>query len=128
MRSINSVFITGNLTRDPDVKATASGLSVLEFVVAVNVSRRLQDGSYEDRAIFVPVKAFGRQAEFLSGRLSKGVRVTVSGRLDQRRWEDQDGRRRSVMEVIAEDVEFPTDRMQAQTTSDDAYSDDEIPF
>lgn len=129
MRSINRTFITGNVVREPEKKATRGGLSVLEFSVAVNSSKRLEDGSYEDRASFVPVKVFGGQADFLGDKLAKGMRVFVSGRLEQRRWEDKDGRRHSMMEVIAEDVEFPRAAQATQPVSAEGSAyDDEIPF
>ena len=104
--SINKVFISGNLTRDCELRATASGTQVLSFGVAVNDRRRNpQSGEWEDYPNFVDVTVFGARAEALSRYLSKGTKVALSGKLRYSSWE-RDGQKRSKLEVIAEEIEF----------------------
>lgn len=104
--SINKVFISGNLTRDCELRATASGTQVLSFGVAVNDRRRNpRTQEWEDHPNFVDVTVFGARAEALSRYLSKGTKVALSGKLRYSSWE-RDGQKRSKLEVIAEDIEF----------------------
>ncbi len=104
--SINQVTISGNLTRDPELRATGSGTQILHFGVAVNDRRRNQQtGEWEDYPNFVDCVVFGKRAEALSRLLSKGSKVAVSGRLRYSAWE-KDGARRSKLEVIAEEVDL----------------------
>ena len=114
--SINNVVISGNLTRDCEVKRTASGMAIVSFTVAVNDRRKnSQTGEYENYANFVDVTWFGTYAEKCAGTLTKGAKVCVSGKLRQNRWTSQDGQNRSKLEVIAEEVETPP-RPQGQFT------------
>lgn len=109
--SINIVSITGNLTRDPELRATGSGSSVLSFGVAVNDRRKNQStGEWEDVPNFVDCVAFGNRADSLSRLMTKGMKVAVSGKLRQSSWETKDGQRRSKLEVIADSVEFLSQR------------------
>ena len=104
--SINRVNISGNLTRDPELRATASGTQVLSFGVAVNDRRRNpQTGEWEDYPNFVDCTMFGNRAEAVSRFLSKGSKVAIEGKLRYSSWE-KDGQRRSKLEVIAEELEF----------------------
>ena len=103
--SINVVIISGNLTRDPDLRHTNSGTAILSFGVAVNDRMKDRDGSWVDRPNFVDVTVFGRRAEALSRFLSKGAKVALSGKLRYSSWE-RDGQKRSKLEVIAEEIEF----------------------
>lgn len=107
--SINKVMITGNLTRDPEMRASQSGTQILRFGVAVNERRRQQDGSYEERPNFVDCVMFGTRADALSRYLSKGTKVAIEGRLSYSSWE-KDGQRRSKLEVIVDDLEFMSSR------------------
>lgn len=109
--SINRVFISGNLTRDPELRATQGGTSVLRVVLAVNDrARNQQTGEWEDRANFVDCVVFGKRAEALAGMLAKGQRVAIDGRLRYSSWEAQDGSRRSKLEVVVEEIEFMSPR------------------
>lgn len=104
--SINRVVISGNLTRDPELRSTASGLSVLGFGVAVNERRKnKQSGEWEDHPNFVDCTIFGPRAEALSRYLSKGAKVAIEGKLRYSRWE-RDGQKRSKLEVIVDEFEF----------------------
>ena len=104
--SINRVNISGNLTRDPEVRMTSGGTQVLSFGVAVNDRRRNpQTGEWEDYPNFVDCTMFGSRAEAVSRYLSKGSKVAIEGKLRYSSWE-RDGQRRSKLEVIVDEIEF----------------------
>lgn len=112
--SINRVNISGNLTRDPELRATASGTQVLSFGVAVNDRRRNpQTGEWEDYPNFVDCTMFGTRAEAVSRYLSKGSKVAIEGRLRYSSWE-RDGQRRSKLEVIVDEIEFMSRGQQGE--------------
>ncbi len=101
----NNVTITGNATREPELRWTPSGQAVANFGVAVN--RRWQNRQtqeWEEAVSFFDVTAWAQLAENTAESISKGSRVTVTGRLDQRSWETQDGDKRSKVEIVADDV------------------------
>ena len=105
--SINRTIVSGNLTRDPEVRATAAGTQVLSFTVAVNDRRKNQQtGEWEDHANFVGCTMFGARAEAVGRYLSKGSKVCVEGKLRYSAWEDRDGGKRSRLEVIVDEIEF----------------------
>ena len=104
--SINKVFITGNLTRDPELRSTASGMPVLGFGVAVNDRvKNNQTGHWEDRPNFVDCTMFGARAESVSRFLSKGSKVAIEGKLHYSSWE-RDGQKRSKLDVTVDNIEF----------------------
>lgn len=103
--SINRVVITGNLTRDPELRTTATGMPVLGFGVAVNDRIKNSQGQWEDYPNFIDCTMFGKRAESLSCYLHKGTKVTVEGKLHYSQWE-RDGQRRSKLEVWVDDLEF----------------------
>ncbi|VWL91572.1 Single-stranded DNA-binding protein [Collinsella intestinalis] len=104
--SINRVTISGNLTRDPELRATSGGAQVLSFGVAVNDrAKNQQTGEWEDRPNFIECTMFGTRAEKLAQYLHKGSKVVIEGKLRYSQWE-KDGQRRSKLEVIAEELEF----------------------
>lgn len=112
--SINSVSISGNLGRDPELRVTPTGTSVLSLSVAVNDRvRDQQTGEWRDRANWVDVVVFGSRADAIAPRLAKGSKVAVSGRLRWSQWQDkQTGTNRSKLEVIADEVVFLTPQQQ----------------
>lgn len=113
--SINRVNITGNLTRDPELRMTGSGSQILQFGVAVNDRRRNpQTNEWEDYPNFVDCVVFGNRAEPLSRFLSKGAKVAVEGKLRYSSWQTQDGQRRSKLEVVVDEVEFLSSRNSGQ--------------
>ena len=135
--SINRVIITGNLTRDPELRATQSGMQVLSLGVAVNDRRKNPaTGEWEDYPNFVDCTMFGARAEAVSRYLSKGTKVAIEGKLRYSSWE-RDGQRRSKLEVIVDEIEFMGRRdgqaaqaaapVQAQAEPLDVY-DEDIPF
>lgn len=104
--SINRVIISGNLTRDPELRSTASGMPVLGFGVAVNDRRRNQQtGEWEDYPNFIDCTMFGARAESVSRFLTKGSKVSIEGKLRWSQWE-RDGQKRSKIEVIVDEIEF----------------------
>lgn len=108
--SINKVVISGNLTRDPELRSTASGMPVLGFGVAVNDRRRNQQtGEWEDYPNFIDCTMFGARAESVSRFLSKGSKVAIEGKLRWSQWE-REGQKRSKIEVIVDEIEFMTSR------------------
>lgn len=111
---INRVFISGNLTRDAEIRSTQSGASVLGFGVAVNDRRKNQrTGEWEDFPNFVDCTLFGRRAEALAQYLVKGTKVAIEGRLRYSSWQDREtGKNRSKLDVVVEEVEFMSSRQQ----------------
>ncbi len=108
--SINRVIISGNLTRDPELRSTQSGMDVLSFGVAVNDRRRNPTtGEWEDYPNFVDCTMFGNRARSLSQYLSKGTKVAIEGKLRWSQWE-RDGQKRSKLEVIVDELEFMSSR------------------
>lgn len=111
--SINRVVISGNLTRDPELRATTSGTSVLSLGVAVNDRRRNQQtGEWEDYPNYIDCTMFGARAEGIHRYLSKGTKVAIEGKLRWSQWE-RDGQKRSKIEVIVDEIEFMTSRDSA---------------
>jgi single-strand DNA-binding protein len=104
--SINKVLISGNLTRDPELRATASGMPILGLGVAVNDRRKNQStGEWEDYPNFIDCTMFGSRAESVARFLSKGSKVAIEGKLRWSQWE-RDGQKRSKIEVIIDEIEF----------------------
>lgn len=115
--SINRVNITGNLTRDPELRATAGGTQMLAFGVAVNDRRRNQQtGEWEDVPNFVDCIVFGSRAEAVSRFISKGSKVAIEGKLRYSAWENKEGQRRNKLEVIVDEIDFLS-RQGQQVTS-----------
>lgn len=103
---INKVIISGNLTRDPELRATQGGMSVLSFSVAVNDRHKNQKtGEWEEYPNYVTCIMFGNRAEAVARYLSKGTKVAIEGRLRWRQWE-KDGEKRSKLDVIVGEIEF----------------------
>lgn len=110
--SINRVNISGNLTRDPEIRATAGGMSVLSFGVAVNDRRKnSQTGEWEDVPNFVDCVMFGSRADAVSRFISKGSKVAIEGKLRYSTWE-RDGQKRSKLEVVVDEIDFMSSRGQ----------------
>jgi single-strand DNA-binding protein len=104
--NINAVALAGNLTRDPELRWTPSGTAVCNLGLAVNRSRKDGD-EWVDVPSFFDITVFAGRGELCARKLSKGDQVFVQGRLEQQRWENQEGEKRSKVVVIAEQVEGP---------------------
>jgi len=101
----NKVILVGNLTKNPELRYTPNGTPVTSFGLAVN--RRFRQGEeLKEEVCFVDIVVFGKQAEHCGQYLSKGNGVIIDGRLQQRRWETEDGQKRSKHEVVAQTVTF----------------------
>ena len=134
--SLNSVTLSGNLGQDAEVRYTNSGLVVTSFSLAVNKSRKQQDGSYKDVTSWVDCVMYGKRGDPMlnNGLLKKGARLAILGHLHQNVWE-KDGKRYRKLEVIVDNVAIMTLQRQSQqqaavpqaTTCPDLY-DEDIPF
>jgi single-strand DNA-binding protein len=142
MAGLNNVVLIGNLTRDPELRYTPSGLPVCTLRLAVNRNFTNQQGEIETD--YFNVVVWRNQAEKCAEYLSKGRQVAVTGRLQSRSWEGNDGQKRSAVEVVADRVVFlgrreqreegPSDMVEVDLTSDDLSTDletrieDEVAF
>ena len=130
--SINRVNISGNLTRDPEMRHTVSGMQVLSFGMAVNDRAKDANGEWVDRPNFIDCTMFGARAEAVSRYISKGSKVAIEGKLRWSQWE-KDGQKRSKIEVIVDEIEFMSRRedvaqqQPAAAPVPDVY-DEDIPF
>jgi len=107
MRGFSKAIITGNLTRDPELRTTPNGASVCSFSVAVNRVYRDSSGTQQESVSFIDCSAWGKLGEMIGQYAKKGAGVLVSGRLDQRSWEDKNsGQKRSRVEIVVEDFNF----------------------
>ena len=105
--NINRVVLTGNLTRDPELRSTASGMSVCSLRVACNTRRKNNaTGEWEDKPNYFDVTVWGAQGENCARFLAKGRPVALDGRLEWREWQDQSGNNRQSVEIIADAVQF----------------------
>ena len=123
---MNTIQLIGRLTRDPELRSTPTGTEVTTLRLAV--SRRKKDGE-DQGAVYIDVVSFNKQAEAVAEHLSKGRRVGVTGRLEYREWQGQDGSPHSKHEVIADQVEFLDAAPQpANGSGEPAYAAGEEPF
>lgn len=104
-RSFNQVILMGNLTRDPELRQTPNGQSVCSFSLALNRSYKGGDGNWQEATDYIDIVAWGPLGERVAQYVTKGRPVLVNGRIQSRSWE-QDGQKRSKVEVVAQDVTF----------------------
>ncbi len=104
-RSLNQVTLMGNLTRDPELRQTPTGQNVTSFSLALNRSYKDASGEWKEVTDYIDIVCWGPLAERVAQYMSKGRRCLVQGRLQSRSWE-QDGQKRSKVEVLANDVTF----------------------
>jgi single-strand DNA-binding protein len=143
MATINSVVVVGNLTRDPELRHTQSGMAVASLRIAVNTRRKdPATGQWGEKPNYFDVTVWGQQAESCAQYLSKGRQVGVQGRLEWREWDAQDGTKRQAVEIVAESVQFLGSRgegdgggfvpagaaSQADADFTPSATDDDIPF
>lgn len=127
MKNINKVVICGNLTRQPELRRTTSGLAILALGIAVNDSRRNQStGEWEDYANFIDCTLMGDRAEKLEPMLHKGMKVCIEGKLHYSSWE-KDGQKRSKLDVTVDQIDFMGKREQEPEPTVEVY-DFDIPF
>lgn len=118
--SINVVVISGNATRDAELRQVG-GSSVLEFGVCVNDRRKNEAGEWVDVPNFVDCTMWGKRAEALAPMITKGKALTVSGRLHWRQWQGKDGSTRSKLDVVANEVVLPPKPKATQAAQDDGF-------
>lgn len=106
MANLNKVMLIGNLTKDPDLRYTASGSAICAFRMAMNRQWTGRDGQKGEETCYVSVKVWGRQGETCAQYLKKGRSCFVEGRLELNEWENQEGQKRSMLEVVGERVQF----------------------
>jgi single-strand DNA-binding protein len=106
MASLNKVYIIGNLTKDPDLKFLQSGQAVANLRLATNRKWKASSGEAKEEVTYVSVEVWGKSAEACGEYLKKGSPLLVEGRLKLKEWTAQDGQKRSVLEVVAERVQF----------------------
>ena len=140
---VNTVVLIGRLTKDPDVRYTATNNTlVASFTLAVN--RKFVRQGEERQADFIPVVVWGKSGEFVSKYFKKGMQVSVVGRIQTRSWDDQNGQKRYTTEVIADEVGFAEGRRDdsnssvtetfgsiadvSSTNEFSAITDDDLPF
>jgi single-strand DNA-binding protein len=139
VNSINTVVISGNLTRDPELKASAGGTSVCSMRVAVNDSiKDQQTGEWKDRPNYLNVDVFKGHGEWCARTFSKGSGVVVSGRLRWREWDAPDGQKREFLSVVGDKVrelaraqskgEVKTPHPDPSAAKAEAEYDDDVPF
>src|SRR5579884_3336167 len=116
-RSLNQVTLMGNLTRDPELRQTPSGQSVTNFSLALNRAYKDAGGEWQEATDYIDIVCWGPLAERAAQYLSKGRRLLVQGRLQSRSWE-QDGAKRSKVEVLANDVTF----LDSRGSDDSSFS------
>ena len=113
--NINRVVLTGNLTRDPELRSLPSGMSVCSLRIASNTRRKNNStGEWEDKPNFFDVTVWGAQGENCARFLAKGRPVALDGRLEWREWQDQQGNNRQSVEIIADSVQFLGGRDEGQ--------------
>ena len=134
--SINQVSITGNLTRDPEIRSTAGGTAVLSFGIAVNNRRKNASGQWEDAPNFFECVTFGNRALALGDILAKGMKVAIAGKLHYSSWE-KDGQKHSKVDIIAQEIELMQNRKPQQEQPQQDYQSgyqqqpsmyDDLPF
>ncbi len=139
MVSFNKVILIGNLTKDPEIRYTPSGTAVGNFRLAVNHKYK-QGEELREEVCYIDVVVFGKQAETCGQYLNKGQSVIIDGRLQERRWETEDGQKRSKHEVVGQSVRFMPKRgepagavsrsepVQEAGGGSPAPGDQEVPF
>jgi single-strand DNA-binding protein len=125
--NINRVVITGNLTRDPELRSTPGGTSVCSLRVAVNSRRKDDSGNWVDKPNYFDVTVWGSQGENCAQYLAKGRPVAVDGRLNWREWEAKDGSKRQSVDIIADSVQFLGSRDGAQSNGGNSIAESDLP-
>jgi len=131
MANLNKVFLIGNLTRDPELRYSPSGVAVAKFGLATNRFFKGQDGEKKEEVCFVDIVVFGKRAEFCANYFSKGKPIFIEGRLQFNSWETPEGQKRSRLEVLAEEIQFmggPKTGEPGETGETEVEADNDIPF
>lgn len=108
MYSLNEVNLIGNLTSTPELKQTQKGTAMVNFGIATNESRKLENGEYENIAEFHNCVAFGKTAELISQKIQKGQKIYIKGKLKSSPYEDKEGKTKKTVSIFVEDMIFLT--------------------
>lgn len=133
-KGLNKVMLIGNLGRDPEMRYTPSGRPVTTFSVATSRSWKTNDGEKRSETEWFNIVAWGNLAEICNKYLKKGSKVYVEGRLQTRRWDDDDGQKHSSVEVVANEMIMLNARnkddehSQIPESENDSQEEDEFPF
>lgn len=124
---INKVILAGNLTRDPEFKTTAGDRKFVRFSIASNRSYKTANGERQKETQFTNIVAWGGQAETCAQYLHKGNKVLVVGRLSSREFDGEDGQKKKIVEVVAEEVQFLTPKGQSNSgdSRDSGFGDND---
>ena len=123
---MNKVFLIGRLTRDPELRYTGNNTAVATFSIAVN--RNFSNAQGEREADFFNITVWRKQAENVKNYLSQGSQVAVEGRLQTRSYDDKDGQKRYVTEVVADNVEFLGSKNSSNNSSNGSRNDEPTPY
>lgn len=125
--AFSKVVILGNLTRDPELRVIPSGLKLANFTVAINRSYTSQSGEKQTETSFVDCVAWGKTGETIAKYFQKGRQILVSGRLNQRTWQDKDtGKNRSALDIVVEEFSFVADGQKAEPKNEDERAIEQI--
>lgn len=122
MSSFNKVILMGRLTRDPELRSTASGLNICKISIAVSRKFKSADGETKEETTFVDVDSFGKQAEVIAKFFSKGKPIFIEGRLKFEQWETNNGEKRSKMGVVLENFQFIGEKSDSSFSSNSTSS------
>ena len=125
--NINRVSISGNLTRDSELRSANNGTAILNFSVAVNDRRKVGD-EWQDVPNYIDCVMFGQRAVSLHNLLKKGDKVAIDGKLRWSSWETKEGSKRSKLEVVVDEMELMSAPKQKQATPTSAAYDEDVPF
>ncbi len=126
MASINRVVLVGNLTKDPELRHTPSGMAVCNLRLAVNTRRKDDTGQWVDKPNYFDITVWGNQGERCAQYLSKGRPVGIDGRLEWREWETPEGNKRQAVDVVADNVQFLGSRGDGEGGSGGGYIPSEV--
>ena len=126
MASINRVVLVGNLTKDPELRHTPSGMAVCNLRLAVNTRRKDETGQWVDKPNYFDITVWGNQGERCAQYLAKGRPVGIDGRLEWREWETPEGNKRQAVDVVADNVQFLGSRGDGDGGSGGSYIPSEV--
>lgn len=121
--NLNKVFLLGNLTRDPELKHTGQGTSVCNFSIAVNRSFKGSDGDFKKETSYFNIVVWGKTGENCAKYLTKGKSVLVEGRLSTRSYEANDGTKKYITEIVADNVQFLSASGERSESGSNAFAD-----
>jgi len=127
---MNKVFLYGNMGKDPELRYSKNSKPILNFSMATVESIKKGD-NWEDQITWHNIVMIGRNSEYLSNNLSKGKKVTVEGKIKNRQYEDKQGNKKYITEILADRIEFESQKLEkkhAQNNQNDIDDDDDLPF